>query len=95
MTLKHYFSEEELTETQVVMLKVLKQQGFILSGDETLQRLIEEDYKSLRFNKAKVDMKKIGVGINNQKWIDGINMKVHEIENSELFNMALDLLDKG
>lgn len=66
MTLKHYFSEEELTETQVVMLKVLKQQGFILSGDETLQRLIEEDYKSLRFNKAKVDMKKIGVGINNQ-----------------------------
>lgn len=77
------------------MLKVLKQQGFILSGDETLQRLIEEDYKSLRFNKAKVDMKKIGVGINNQKWIDGINMKVHEIENSELFNMALDLLDKG
>ena len=34
-------------------------------------------------------------GINNQKWIDGINMKVHEIENSELFNMALDLLDKG
>lgn len=95
VTLKHYFSEEELTETQVVMLKVLKQQGFILSGDETLQRLIEEDYKSLRFNKAKVDMKKIGVGINNQKWIDGINMKVHEIENSELFNMALDLLDKG
>lgn len=95
MTLKHYFSEEELTETQVVMLKVLSKQGFILSGDETLQRLIEEDYKSLRYNKAKIDMKKIGVGINNQKWIDGINMKVHEIENSELFNMALDLLDKG
>ena len=95
VTLKHYFSEEELTETQVIMLKVLKQQGFILSGDETLQRLIEEDYKSLRYNKAKIDMKKIGVGINNQKWIDGINMKVHEIENSELFNMALDLLGKG
>lgn len=61
MTLKHYFSEEELTETQVVMLKVLKQQGFILSGDETLQRLIEEDYKSLRFNKAKVDMKRLAL----------------------------------
>ncbi|PIH06251.1 pathogenicity island protein [Staphylococcus epidermidis] len=44
-----------------------------------MQRLIEEDYKSLRYNKAKIDMKKIGVGINNQKWIDGINMKVHEI----------------
>lgn len=54
MTLKHYFSEEELTETQVVMLKVLSKQGFILSGDETLQRLIEEDYKSLRYNKAKL-----------------------------------------
>ena len=39
VTLKHYFSEEELTETQVVMLKVLSKQGFILSGDETLQKI--------------------------------------------------------
>ena len=34
------------------MLKVLKQQGFILSGDETLQRLIEEDYKSMKYKSS-------------------------------------------
>ncbi|ASE37005.1 phage resistance protein [Staphylococcus pettenkoferi] len=95
VTLKHYFSEDELTETQVIMLKVLKEQGFILAGDETLQRLIQEDYKSLRYKKAKEDMKKIGVSLNKQHWIEGNNYKVHEIGNQELFDMALDLLDKS
>lgn len=37
-------------------------------------------------------MKRIGVSINNQKWIDGVNTKVHQVSNPELFNMALSLL---
>lgn len=93
VTLKHYFSEDELTETQVIMLKVLKEQGFILAGDETLQRLIQEDYKSMRYKKAKEDMKKIGISLNKQNKIEGVNYKVHEIGNQELFDMAYKLLE--
>ena len=74
------------------MLKILSKQGFILSGDETLQRLIDQDYSSLRYKNAKDDMKKIGVSINNQKKIDGVNTKVHKIGNAELFKMALELI---
>ena len=93
VTLKNYFSEEELTETQVVMLKVLKQQGFILSGDETLQRLIEEDYKSMKYKKARQDMKKIGVATRQDIWIEGKNYKGFKIGNQELFNMAHSLIE--
>lgn len=92
VTLKNYFSEDELTETQVNMIKVLAKQSFLFSGDETLQKMIEQDYKSLRYKQAKDDMKKIGISINNQKWIDGVNTKVHKVENPELFNMALELI---
>lgn len=94
VTLKHYFNEEELTETQVSLLKALSRQNFIFAGDETLQKLIEQDYKSLRYKQAKDDMKKIGISINNQKWIDGVNTKVHKVGNPELFNMALELISK-
>ena len=94
VTLKHYFSEDELTETQVSLLKALSRQNFIFAGDETLQKLIEQDYKSLRYKQAKDDMKKIGISINNQKWIDGVNTKVHKVGNPELFNMALELISK-
>ncbi len=38
-------------------------------------------------------MKKIGVAINKQKWIEGQNTKVHIVENKELFIMALDLIE--
>lgn len=93
VTLKHYFSEDELTETQVIMLKALKEQGFILAGDETLQRLIQEDYKSMRYKKAKEDMKKIGVVINQDIWIEGKNYKGYKIGNQELFDMAYSLLE--
>lgn len=92
VTLKNYYNEDELTETQKTMLIILSKQGFILSGDETLQRLIEQDYSSLRYKNAKEDMKKIGVSINNQKKIDGVNTKVHKIGNTELFKMALELI---
>ncbi|UXU49804.1 phage resistance protein [Staphylococcus arlettae] len=94
VTLKHYFSEDELTETQVALLKSLSRQNFIFAGDETLQKLIEQDYRSLRYKQAKDDMKKIGISINNQKWIDGVNTRVHNVGNPELFNMALDLINE-
>ncbi|MGK8516040.1 phage resistance protein [Staphylococcus arlettae] len=94
VTLKHYFSEDELTETQVALLKSLSRQNFIFAGDETLQKLIEQDYRSLRYKQAKDDMKKIGISLNNQKWIDGVNTKIHKVGNPELFNMALELIDK-
>lgn len=94
VTLKNYFSDDELTETQVVMLKVLSEQGFVFAGDETIQKLIEQDYKSLRYKQAKDDMKNIGISINLQKKIDGVNTKVHKIGNPELFNMALELINK-
>src|SRR5699024_9595180 len=69
VTLKNYFSEDELTETQVVLLKALSSQNFIFAGDETIQKLIEQDYRSLRYKQAKDDMKKIGISLNNQKKI--------------------------
>ncbi|HEG8556695.1 TPA: hypothetical protein SF925_001608 [Staphylococcus aureus] len=93
VTLKYYFNEDELTETQITMIRLLSKQGFILAGDETLQRLIEQDYSSLRYKNAKEDMRKIGISINNQKWIDGVNTKVHQVGNKELFNMALELIN--
>lgn len=93
VTLKHYFSEDELTETQVNMLRVLSTQSFILAGDETLQRLVEQDYKSLRYKKAKDDMKKIGISISNDKKIEGKSYKVHKIGNQELFDMAYSLIE--
>lgn len=92
VTLKHYFSEDELTETQITLLRTLSKQDFVLAGDETLQRLIEQDYKNLRYKNAKEDMKKIGISINNQKKIDGVNTKIHKIGNQELFDMALGLI---
>ncbi|HGZ8530861.1 TPA: phage resistance protein, partial [Staphylococcus aureus] len=59
-----------------------------------LQRLIEQDYSSLRYKNAKEDMRKIGISINNQKKIDGVNTKVHKVGNIELFNMALELISE-
>ncbi|MEB2656537.1 phage resistance protein [Staphylococcus haemolyticus] len=93
VTLKNYYTEDDLTDTQILMLKVLSKQDFIFSGDEILQKTIEEDYKSLRYKKAKEDMRKIGVAINKQEWIEGQNTKVHKVKNQELFNMALALIE--
>ncbi|SUK50635.1 bacteriophage resistance protein [Staphylococcus aureus] len=39
-------------------------------------------------------MRKIGISINNQKKIDGVNTKVHKVGNIELFNMALELISE-
>lgn len=92
VTLKHYFSEEELTETQVILLKVLSKQGFVLSGDETLQRLIEEDYKNMKYKKAQQDMKKIGVATRQDIKIEGKTYKAFKVGNQELFDMAHALI---
>ena len=93
VTLKNYFSEEELTETQIVLLKVLSTQGFVLSGDETLQRLIEEDYKNMKYKKAQQDMKKIGVATRQDVKIEGKTYKAFKIGNQELFDMAHVLVE--
>ena len=93
VTLKNYFSEDELTETQIVLLKVLSKQGFVLSGDETLQRLIEEDYKNMKYKKAQQDMKKIGVATRQDVKIEGKTYKAFKIGNQELFDMAHVLVE--
>lgn len=93
VTLKNYFSEEELTETQIVLLKVLSKQDFVLSGDETLQRLIEEDYKNMKYKKAQQDMKKIGVATRQDVKIEGKTYKAFKIGNQELFDMAHVLVE--
>ncbi len=93
VTLKHYFSEEELTETQVVLLKALSKQDFILAGNETLQRLIEEDYKNMKYKKARQDMKKIGVATRQDVKIEGKTYKAFKIGNQELFDMAHVLVE--
>lgn len=93
VTLKHYFNADELTETQLLLIDLLSRNDFALAGDETLQAVIEQDYKSLRYKQAKQDMKNIGVSINNQKKIDGVNCKVHVIGNQELFDMAKRLIE--
>lgn len=94
VTLKTYFSADELTETQKILLETISQDGFILAGDTVLQRAIEEDYKSLRYKNAKRDIKNIGVRVNKQKKIDGQNFKVHVIENEDVFNQTLQLVEQ-
>lgn len=95
VTLKNYYSEDDLSETQVILLKTLSRQDFVLSNDEMLQQAIEKDYGNLRYKKAKEDFKKIGIDINKQKWIEGINTKIHKVGNQELFDYALQLLSEG
>lgn len=92
VTLRYYFSSDELTETQKILIIVIDENGFILAGDEELQKAIENDYGSLRYQKAKDDIRKIGVKINQQKWIDGKNFKVHLVGDKKLFNQVLELL---
>ncbi len=93
VSLKNYYSADQLTETQQLVLRTIHEQGFVLSGDETLQQAITDDYKSLRFNKAKDDFRKIGVAINQAKFIEGKTYKVHTIDDETLFEEAYSLLD--
>lgn len=94
VTLKNFFSADELTETQKLLLQMIHANGFIFAGDEILQKAIESDYGNLRFKKAKDDIKAIGVKLNEPKWIEGQNMKVNVVGDEELFKSALALLEE-
>lgn len=93
VTLRTYFSADELTEPQRVAVVVIDRDGFILAGDDTLQRAIEEEYGSLRYARAKQDFVNIGVKINQQKKIEGQNFKVHVVGNDELFQQIVVLIN--
>ena len=95
VALKNYYRAEDLTETQLILLKGIKKQGFIFASDEILQKAVQEDYGSFRFKKAKDDVKKVGVGLNRVKWLDGQSHKVHVKENEELFNQATGLVEEN
>lgn len=64
----------------------------ILANNELLTTAVQEDYGSFRFAKAKEDVSKIGVKLNKQKKIDGVNKKVHAIGNKIVFAQAAELL---
>lgn len=95
VTLRTYFSAEELTTTQCYTVQTIERQGFIMAGDELLQRSIEQDYSSLRYAKAKRDFINVGVKINQSRWIEGQNFKVHVIGNEELFQQIVELINNG
>lgn len=88
----HYYTADQLTDTQKIVLTTIHEYGYILSGDENLKNAIEKDYISMRYKQAKTDFKKIGVAINQSKYIDGETKKVHWIGNKELFNQAYQLI---
>ena len=75
------------------MIRLLSKQGFILAG-RNITKINRTRLSSLRYKNAKEDMRKIGISINNQKKINGVNTKVHKVGNIELFNMALELISK-
>src|SRR5699024_6507797 len=81
VSLKNYFSADDLTETQKMMLEIISEKGYILSGDNNLQECIENDYGSLRYKQAKKDIKNIGVKLGENKFIGGKSYKVNIIGN--------------
>lgn len=93
-TIKNYASAEDFTETQRIMLLTIERLGFILAKDEILTQAIQEDYGSLRYKEAKNDMKKVGVSINKQKWLDGKNFRVHKIGDKKLFKLSVSMLER-
>lgn len=90
--IKNYASADDLTETQRILVLTIAKHGFILAGDETLQKAIQEDYGNLRFKAAKEAISRIGVAMNVQKWIDGTNCKVHQIKDKKLFDATLQMI---
>lgn len=95
VTLKTFYSADEFTQTQELLLMMISKQGYVLSNDEYLQEAIKEDYISLRYQKAKDDIKRIGVELNKSKWIEGFNNKVHRVGNEKLFDEAVRLLKES
>ncbi|MDT2743918.1 phage resistance protein [Enterococcus asini] len=95
VTLRTYFSADELTEPQRVAVVVIDRDGFILAGDDTLRRAIEEEYGSLRYARAKQDFVNVGVKINQSRWIEGQAFRVHEVGNEELFQQIVELINNS
>lgn len=93
VTLKNYFSADDLTETQKLIVTTIDKDGFIFASDELLQKTVAEDYGSFRYNNAKKDIKNIGVKLNKPKKIDGQVFKVHVEDNKALFKQATLLLN--
>lgn len=93
VTLKNYFSADDFTETQKILLTAIANQGYILSSDATLKEAVQEDYGGLRYAKAKTDIQKIGIRLNHQKKIEGRNFKVHNIGDKKLFEQAINLIN--
>jgi hypothetical protein len=92
VALKNYRNADELTETQRILVVVIHRDGFILASDPTLAQAVIDDYGSFRYQKAKDDVKKIGVKLNRPKKIEGQVFKVHVIEDRELFFQVVKLL---
>ena len=93
VTLKNYHSLDQLTETQQFLLLYLSKQEFIPTGNDELQKHITLDYGDARTKKFREDMKKIGVSVSKGKKVDGTNIKVREICNDKLFNLAYELTE--
>lgn len=89
---KNYRSASELTDTQILMLQTINEQGYILANDKELQGFVYEDYTNLKRNKAKEDMAKIGVRTNVPKKINGKTMRVHIRGDKTLFYEAHKIL---
>lgn len=90
---KNYYSADQLTETQEILVRHIKEFGFILSGDEILQQAIINDYGSLRYKQAKDDIKAVGVKLNVPKRIEGKVLKVNAVGDETLFDHATKLLE--
>lgn len=93
VTLKNYYSADQLTETQQYLLLAIKKQGFVLVSDEKLQALIKLEYGNTMKKEFKDDMQKIGVSKSEGRKIDGTNKRVRVINNEKLFNLAYELTE--
>lgn len=91
VTLKNFYSADDFTQTQEILLEMISKQGYVLSSNEHLQAAIKEDYISLRYKKAQDDFKKIGVATNQSMRIEGERVKVNNIGNKKMFDNAYKL----
>ncbi|MFY2153552.1 phage resistance protein [Mammaliicoccus sciuri] len=92
VALKQFYSADELTESQEIALRVIKERGFILTNDEIYKKAIEQDYGKAQTKRAQEDFKKIGVSVPKATTIGGVKVKIRKIDNEEMFNNAFKLL---
>lgn len=90
--LREYYSADDLSDTQELVLRHLATSDFLFSSDPILKDLIIEDYNKANTKTCSEAFRKIGVGKPHSKKIDGQVCKVRTIENEKKFNMAYKLL---